>query len=86
MVSRRMSSTTSWRAGLDGASIQRAEPRRTTRLRSFAASGILAGGLTLGLRSSLLGGGLGVEPFVRAQAGTLDLGGSASAPPASRPA
>jgi hypothetical protein len=42
---------------------------------SFATSGILAGGATLGLRYGVSGGTFSLEPFVRGQIAQLDLGG-----------
>jgi len=42
---------------------------------SFATSGILAGGATLGLQYTVGGGSFTLEPFVRGQIGQLDLGG-----------
>jgi hypothetical protein len=42
---------------------------------SFATSGILAGGATVGLQYSMSGGSFLLEPFVRGQIGQLDLGG-----------
>jgi hypothetical protein len=42
---------------------------------SFATSGILAGGVTVGLQYSVSGGSFILEPFVRGQIGQLDLGG-----------
>jgi hypothetical protein len=42
---------------------------------SFATSGILAGGATIGLRYELGTGSFSLEPFVRGQIGQLDLGG-----------
>ena len=47
----------------------------TQTVASFATSGILAGGATVGLQYSMSGGSFMVEPFVRGQIGQLDLGG-----------
>jgi hypothetical protein len=42
---------------------------------SFATSGIVAGGATVGLQYSLSGGSFMLEPFMRGQIGQIDLGG-----------
>ena len=47
----------------------------TQTVASFATSGILAGGVTLGLQYGMRGGSLMAEPFVRGQIGQLDFGG-----------
>jgi hypothetical protein len=64
------------RFGIDGrfhtAPFTRSDDQSTS---SFATSGILAAGVTLGLQYAARGGSFTVEPFVRAQAGQLDFGG-----------
>ncbi len=67
----------SFRIGLDGRmhaspGLARDEERS---LSSFATSGIVAGGVTVGLQYGVPGGSVLLEPYVRAQRGQLDLGG-----------
>jgi hypothetical protein len=68
--------TASLRLSLDGRfhSANRAAFDDQT-LASFAATGIVAGGATLGVQYLLRDGAFALEPFARGQAGKLDLGG-----------
>jgi hypothetical protein len=76
MVAAPMTPRMSLRVGLDGRFHTASRAASTDNsLATFASAGIVSGGLTLALRSMLAGGALALEPFVRAQRGTLDLGG-----------
>jgi hypothetical protein len=65
----------SLRVGVDSRFHTAPFSRTPQTVASFATSGLLAGGLTLGLQYSMSGGSFMAEPFVRGQIGQLDFGG-----------